>query len=1118
MKLNRTNNRPTIKNWVGKIFAVMRITLFLIILSVYQLFAVDSYSQTTRINLKVSNESVKNVLAEIQNQSEFSFMFNSTIIDVERKVDIMAENEKISDVLSKLFSSTDVAYTVVDRQIVLFSTKILANQQSTNNITGKVTDPSGAPIPGVTVVVKGTTNGVTTSNNGTFSLILSNEAKTLVFSFVGMKTQEITIGSKLYLDVVMEEESIGVSEVVITALGIGRQKRSLSYATEQVKMEAVTTAKSVNLGESLAGKLAGVQITSSSGTTGVGGDTRIIIRGDRSIGRNNQPLIVVDGIPYSNSGAGLSSINSDDVESINVLKGPSAAALYGSSANNGVIVITTKKGKMGGSQIEFNSVSSMDVPYLYPEFQNEYAQGLSGLYVNEEMNSWGPRISGQTVKNWTGEDIQLQAQPTNYKDPFNCGYNATNSISYSAGNEKLTGYLSYSNTSARGVVENNKINRDNFNLRLTSEVVKKLKIDFKMTYHFLKSNNSPTTGDDMFSPMSQLIRMPRTIRTQDIENYYYYDANFSKKQTTWVPGSTKVINPYWSIHARENPYNSSNLSAICSLRYDFTSWIYLQLRGNLNVYSYDSEEKLWWDTAYIRYGKGGYDTGFGKTRKKTGDILLGIDKDINKDFHFGVNLGAEINDTYGRSMFSSSGGDGLKTENKFSLVYGITPTTQDGEYRIQKQSVYGTGQLVFRNMLFLDVTARNDWSSTLPKPYRYFYPSVGLTGIVSDMIKMPSAISFAKVRASYAQVGNDAGFSQIFQTFSAVASGPVGMIKLGNSKVATDLIPEKTKSWEAGAEIKFFKNRFGLDFTYYKSNTFNQLLSVNTPSGTGYSSAMINCGNIQNTGFELMVSATPIKTNIFTWDIYGHFSKNTNKVIELAKTLKEYDLGTPKNVVGTVKVIEGQPYGEVYARGFQKDAKGNVIVASNGIPKVTSEPDAEYMGNMNYDWRSGLTNSFSYKNWNLNFLVDLNYGGVRQSGTEANLLLYGNGKASLYGRDGFVFPGVKEDGSVNNVSVKAQDYAFVIAGRGTAAVGELFNHDATNSRLRELSLGYTFKVNRFVKDLRLSLVGRNLFFFYNGCKWFDPDVTSDPTLNGQGGENSFLPYYRTLGFNLKVTL
>lgn len=1100
-----------------KFVLIMRLTFFLIVVTVLSSSA-GSFGQKAKLDLNFKDQQIREILSQIEDQSDYSFMYDNNQVDVSKKVSLDAKASSIEEILNELFRETNVTYKIIDRHIMLFSSNSGNAGQQAKTVKGKISDSTGAPLPGVTVYVKETSNGTITDFSGNYSISNVPGDATLIFSFVGMKSQEVSVLGKSTIDIKLEEETIGVDEVVVTALGIGKQKRSLAYATEQVKMDAINTVKSVNLGESLAGKIAGVQITSSSGTTGVGGDTRIIIRGDRSIGRNNQPLIVVDGVPYSNSGAGLSSINSDDVESINVLKGPSAAALYGSSANNGVIVVTTKKGKIGKSEIEFNSVTSVDVPYLYPEFQNEYAQGLNGVYVNEEMNSWGPRISGQTVTNWTGEQIQLQAQPNNYKDVFNNGFNATNSISYSAGNEKLTGYFSYSNTSAKGVVENNKINRDNFNLRLNSEVFKNLKIDFKMTYHYLHSENSPTTGDDMYSPMSQLIRMPRTIRTQDIENYYYYDESFSKKQTTWVPGSTKVINPYWSTHARENPYNSSNLSSILTMRYDFASWIYLQLRGNLNNYNYDSEEKLWWDTAFIRYGKGGYDTGFGKTRRKIGDVLLGISRDINKDFHVEVNLGAEINDVYSRSMFSSSGGDGLKTENKFSLVYGITPTTEDGESRVQKQAVYGTAQLVYKNMLYLDVTGRNDWSSTLPAPYRYFYPSVGLTGVITDMVKLPDAISFAKVRASYAEVGNDASFAQIYQTFSAVASGPVGMIKLGSSKVATDLIPEKTKSWEAGTEIRFLQNRLGLDFTYYKSNTYNQLLNVTTPAGTGYKSALINCGNIQNTGFELMISATPVKAGDFTWDVYGHFSKNKNKVIELAKTLKEYDLGTPKNVVGTVKAIEGKPYGEVYARGFEKDEQGNVIVATNGIPKVTAEPDADYLGNMNYDWRSGLTNTFSYRKWSLSFLVDLNYGGVRQSGTEANLLLYGNGESSLYGRDGFVFDGVKEDGTKNDIEITAQQYAVVIANRGTAAVGELFNHDATNSRLRELSIGYDFIFNRFVKDVRLSLVGRNLFFFYNGCKWFDPDVTSDPTLNGQGGENSFLPYSRTLGFNLKVTL
>jgi len=334
-----------------------------------------------------------------------------------------------------------------------------------------------------------------------------------------------------------------------------------------------------------------------------------------------------------------------------------------------------------------------------------------------------------------------------------------------------------------------------------------------------------------------------------------------------------------------------------------------------------------------------------------------------------------------------------------------------------------------------------------------------------------------------------------------------------------ELIPEKTKSWEAGAEIKFFQNRMGLDFTYYKSNSFNQLVKADVPPGTGYSTAYINCGNIQNQGYEVMISGTPIKGRDFVWDINAHFSKNNNKVIEILKTLKKIDLSDVGDMIGKVQVREGEPFGQIYARGFNKNDAGKIIVDNLGYPILGSAPDSEYMGNMNYDWQSGLNNTFTYKKWYLSCLFDLNYGGVRLSETEATLQLYGNGTNSLYGREGFIYDGVKADGSPNDITITAQNYAAVVAGRGNASVGELYKHDATNARLRELSIGYSFLWHsKLIKELRLSLIGRNLFFLYNGCKWFDPDMTSDPSKNGMSGENAMLPYSRTFGMNLKLTL
>ncbi len=1091
----------------------------------------STYSQQTKFSLKFKDASVKEVFNQIEENSEFVVFYNEDYVDVDRKVSISADNRDVSYILDELFRGTSNTYKIYDRQIVILSPEMKelpANIKSETKaeqkkeLTGTVKDSKGIPVPGVSVMVKNAAIGTVTDSEGSFRLSVPIDASTLVFSFVGMKTVERPINNATSFNIVLEEENFGVEEVVVTALGIVKSKKSLTYSTQQVDMSSLTTIKDVSLGNSLAGKIAGVSITASNGATGVGGDPRIIIRGDRSINGIAQPLVVVDGIQMGSSGGVLSGINPDDVQSMNVLKGPAASALYGSSAQNGVIVITTKRGKSGEPKIELNSVTTFDLPYLYPEFQDEYSQGTGGAFnAQEYVKSWGAKMTGQTVVDWTGKETKLTPQPNNVKDYFRTGQNYTNSFSYSYGTEKSTAYLSYSNTYAQGVLEENKLTRHNFNLRLTTELVSKLNLDFKITYFNQYLKDKPVTGDDLFSPMFQLLKMPRSIRTEDIKAASYYDQWFSKKQLTWAPGATEVINPYWAEDGYENPSTANRVNTYLNLRYDFNSWLYLQLRGGMNISNSDEEKKTYWDTQYINSGQGNYYTRFSKSQNLNSDILLVFNKELVKDLRLGLNLGAEIIDSRGRSMESNT--NGLTAENKFALSYAKSMVSSDSESHVQRQSVYGMGQLSFRDYLFLDVTARNDWSSTLPAPHDYFYPSVGLTAVASEIVKLPDFISFAKLRGSYAEVGNGAGFAQIYNTYSAAATGPVGTFYPSSTRNPVNLIPEKTKSWEVGTELRFLDDRIGIDFSWYKSNTLNQLVMVTTPATSGYSRSWINCGNIQNKGVELMISGTPVKTANFDWNIDLNFSKNNNKVIELTDILKAYEISSPNLSLGQTWAIVGRPFGEIFTYGYVKNEAGQVIVDANGLPKIdyTNNPTPNtYLGNFNYDWQSGMTNSFRYKSWHLSCLIDLNYGGVRQSATEAMMLESGTSKASLEGREnGILIEGVKADGTPNDIRINAQTYASLIGGRISNGAGEPFNHEATNSRLRELSIGYSIPVkSSMIKSLRVSAVGRNLFYIYNGCSWFDPDVTYDADRNGQGAESAFLPGSRTLGINIKLVL
>uniref|UniRef100_UPI003217FD9F SusC/RagA family TonB-linked outer membrane protein n=1 Tax=uncultured Draconibacterium sp. TaxID=1573823 RepID=UPI003217FD9F len=1115
-----------------RLYRIMKLTVFFSFLFVLHAVGYSTYSQSTKLNLNLKDVTLEEIFEEIEKQSEFVFLYNYDVLSKQNFESVNYTDVPIDTILERILDKDKTDYLIRDRQVIIKEKNIPKAEpteseekvpQKKLEIKGKVTDKNGEPIPGVSVLVKGTTTGIVTNLDGEYSLSVPENTEVLVFSFVGLETQEVEINGRSAINVQLEEDVTSLDEVVVTALGIEKNKRTLTYATQQVNVDAVTTVKDISLGNMLAGKLAGVAVTTGSGAGGVGSGSRIIIRGERSISGGNTPLIIVDGVP---SNFGLDGINPDDVEKINVLKGPSASALYGAVAANGVVIVTTKKGEKDKTKVQVSSLTSFDLPYLYPEFQNEYGQGNSGTYnPNEEVSSWGPKMDGQMVTDWTGKEVSLEAQADNIKDFFRTGYNITNSLAYSMGKEKSTAYFSYTNITAGGLIPANDMTRHNFNLRMNAELIKNLNLDFIITWQKAQTENAPVTGDDLFSPMWQLTKMPRSIRTSDISAASYIDESLSQKQLTWAPNSTSVINPYWSTDGREAINKSSKLNAVAALKYNIKPWLYLQARGQMTSNSSSEELMLYWDTQYVASGKGKYKLRNNNGQNLNADVLLGFNKDLFDRFQVTANFGAEIRDSRGEWL-SSETMEGLVIENKFYLENGVKTKTSDGYWHLQTQSLYGTFQLGYQNLLFLDVTARSDWNSTLPAPFDYLYPSIGLTGVISDMVSLPQIISFAKIRGSYAEVGNGAEFASIFQTFTRSSNGAMGIVKPSGSKVPADLIPERTKAWEAGAELRMLKDRLGIDFTWYKSNTYNQLVFVTSPPSSGYSSAGINCGNIQNKGIEVMMTTVPIQTKDLKWDLNLNFSRNRNKVIELTNTLDRYRISAPDLSVGNSWIIVGRPYGEILSKGFVRNDAGEIIVDDLGYPQITADSEV-YLGNFNYDWRSSLNSNIKYKNWNLYFLIDLNYGGVRQSATEAQMMGSGTSIATLDGRDGFVFDGVQEivaeDGSVsyvpNDIEITAEQYGKHIGGRATSGAGEAFNHEATNSRLRELSVGYTLPVkSAVIKDITVSAVGRNLFYIYNACKWFDPDVTYDLEKNGQGSESAFLPGTRNVGFNIKLTL
>lgn len=1009
-----------------------------------------------------------------------------------------------------------------------------------STVSGTVKDENNNPMQGVTVAVKGAKTVTTTDASGGFA-INANSGATLTFTYVGYQTNDVVAdGSKIELSMVRDSRSMG--EVVVTALGISKNKRNLNYATQSVGVEEFSKARELNVVNSLSGKVAGLDISRSS--SGLGGSSRVTLRGDRSITGNNQALIVVDGIPIDNSGGGpaqintsggsgngrdfgdgISSINPDDIESINVLKGASATALYGSRAANGAIIITTKKGRAGkGFGVSYNASYQVEKPIFLQEFQNEYGQGNAGVYNAAGEQSWGPKLDGSQVAFWSkdpadnGKTYAFSPQPDNYKDFYTNGNNLVNSIALNGGTGKTQVYFSYTNTNARGIVDNNKLKRHNVNLRLGNQFGEKLSLDAKISYLNEKIDNRPRTGEAFDNPNRHILRVPRNIATADMQNYDYTNPSGFLRQNYWNPGSNGGANPYWTKSRALSKDERNRVIGFASLSYKLLPGLNVMVRSGLDRYT-DDGELMWYNDTYTIAASGNYLVAKRDVLETNNDFLFTLDKKISTNFSVNANLGGNIQKN--KIVSSTTNNGALVIENLFITTNTVASVTTRGLNEREKQSLYATADFGYKNYLTLTLTSRNDWSSTLPKDNNsYFFPSVGLTAILSDMFRFPEFVDFVKFRGSYAQTGNDADPYNLIQTFTALPGGNSVTIGRDARKPIPGLKPELTTAQELGLDLRFLNNRLGLEFTWYKSNSKNQLLPVTLPAASGWTSEFINAGNVQNGGIELTLTGSPVKTSNLKWDITVNYARNTNKVIEISPKLNEFVLTVGNDFMNTVKVIKGKPFGELFSRGYTRDVKsGQIIVDATGLPVITSAQSV-YLGNTRPDWTGSVINKFSYKDFFLSFVVSARMGGVASSFTNANI--YGDGQAAktLENRGGFVFDGVLADGSKNTKSITAEQYWRKVGGRNTPA-GEVFTYDASNIRLRELVIGYSLPKN-LIRGLpfqaaSVSLTGRNLFFLLNRAEGFDPELVVGSADRAVGIEAFSPPSTRSMGINLNLS-
>ena len=1106
-----------------QLFLTMKITLFLLMFVTLQVYSGNTYSQSTKVNISDSNLKVSDLLSQIEAQTEYLFVYNKKTVNTNRVVSVNAADMSVAEVLDHAFGGTGIEYVMEGNNIVLTKTtpaaSVAAVKQNTITVKGVVTDMQGEPIIGANVLEEGTTNGTITDFDGNFTLTVPPTAK-LSVTYVGYTPMVVSLDGRRSLTIKLDEESTALETVVVTAMGIKRKEASLTYSTQQVGGDELTRAKDPNMINALAGKTAGVQISKNS--SGLGGSAKVSIRGIRSANENgnNQPLYVIDGVPMLNSsseqafsvmggdndggnrdsGDGISNLNPDDIESMSILKGASAAALYGSQAANGVILITTKSGKAGMSRVTFNSSLMVDHAICLPEFQNNY-----GRDVNDSWGNKGNLTDYNNADNF-----------------FSNGVTAINSLSVMAGKENFQTYFSYANTTAKGIIDVNKLHKHNLTLRETATLFKdRLKLDANVSLMTQTIKNRQSSGGYYMNPLVGLYTFPRGMDMAEYkDNFEVLDPARNLMSQNWyiTPIGGFEQNPYWLTNRVTSNDKRYRALASLSANLKINDWFSVQARGNVDYISDLYRQKMYATTALeLTHENGRYIDMNSSDFMAYGDVMAMFNKSWDS-WSLNAAIGGSINSTKSNMLKLDSGKAGLYYANVFTVAninFGGTGTAyinQTINARRVIQSVFGTAQVGFKESLYLDLTMRNDWSSTLAYTNSmksgFFYPSVGLSWILTNSIAMPEWVSFGKVRASWAQVGNDL---PIGITAPADVILPGGIIQ-SRQYGFDNLKPEISSSWEAGMEWSFLHRRLDFDVTFYKTDTKNQLLYVQDPVGR-YPYKYVNAGKIRNTGVEVTVGATPVMTEDFRWKTGVNFSLNRNKVVDLGDydsfTYGDNGLAMPYRM----RVVKGGRLGDIYGNDFVYDSNGKVVVGDDGLPQIETGSNTK-LGNSSPDWLMGWHNTFSYKGFNLYFLIDARVGGDVISLTQMALDSRGVSKNSGSARDA----GYVEVGGHQFTDV--QGFYKKVGARGDGCT-EYYRYSATNVRLRELSLGYSFPRSLLgrtgvIQGLDLSFVARNLFFFHKKAP-FDPDAILSVGNGNQGVDVFGMPTTRNMGFNLKFT-
>jgi len=1110
-KKNKNLFQPELNSFKTKILS------FIIFLTICILIPAKSYSQDSKVNVAAKDITLKGVLDEIEKQTNYLFIFDPGEIDLNKKTSVDFKNKSVKDILTTVFNKTDISFRLEGNNIMLMKKADIPVPEK-KKISGVILDEYKEPLAGATVGVKGSTEGTITDIDGKFELNTS-VGNTLVISFMGYNSQEESVTDSNSYTFQLEPVSQTLSTVVVTALGIKREEKALSYNVQQLSGEELTTVKSANFMNSLAGKVAGVNINSSA--AGPGSAVKVVMRGAKSISQDNNALYVIDGIPMYNSNTGngtdegplslqpgseaAADINPDDIESISLLTGPSAAALYGYEGANGVVLITTKKGRADKTTITVSNSTTFSNPLMMPKFQNKYGN-----------------IPGETLS-W-GDETAYRYEPKKF---FNTGSNITNSISLATGNDKSQSYISAAVTNADGILPNNEYNRYNFAFRNTTSFLdNKFVLDASMNYIIQSSKNMVSQGQ-YFNPLPALYLFPRGEDFNEVRLYERYDELMGVNNQYWPYGDQGISmqNPYWIMHKMNNVTKKKRYKFSASLQYNITDWINLMGRVNVDNSEYRNTDKRYAGTLATFAGpKGRYSQGTRTERQTYADVLANINKRFFDDFTLNANIGASIKDL--RMEANSLIGD-LKNVTNYFTTENLDRTANfkidDDGLKRQTQSIFANVEIGYRSFLYLTLTARNDWDSALAfsesGDKSFLYPSVGVSGVLSEVIKLPDWFSYLKTRFSYTSVGSSYApyltkeiyeYNEQSKQYEARLLYPNKYLK-----------PEITDSYEAGINMKFLNGSLSFDATYYHSDTKNQTFVATLPPGSGYEGVNIQAGSVQNSGVELALGYNN-NWGDFGWSTNVTYTYNKNKVKKLADGVRNTVTGeliqmpyVEKATLGStgspvVRLTEGGTMGDIYVnRDFQRDDNGYIYL--NPTTFLPSMVNTEYkkVGSLLPKSNAGWRNSFTYKGLRLNVLISGRFGGLVVSNTQAFLDRYGVSEYSA---------NLREAGSIkiNDKEISARDYLNIVAA-GTGQ-GAHYVYKATNIRLQEVSLEYTIPrkwVNN-IADITVGVIGNNLAMIY--CKApFDPELVASSTNTYYTGVDYFMqPSLRNMGFSLKL--